>query len=387
MAKQKKTLTKKNWRSDFSIIGKIQITEKTFDFDIVSDKGWQYNKMNLGVDCGAKFGMVYVNTSALKAGFNSKYGGKIYANNKDFSESLEIDWLDRNNPDIIADVSNMNIYRLKVNGKDKKYLSQYDLVNDASKELEDGMTALITGTIEYSVRDGSVSAYKIVKGIYVDNYPEDKFKAQFTQTLLIDRDSVVKKEIDKEKGYIPVDGYVLEWFKEFNGHDLSEGDKSGQLVPLKKRFQYKFDPEDPAKLKKIIQKLLKPERGVSQITFEGMFISGGAVVETTIDDLPDDIQELIKDGLMTEEEALADCAGNTSSGQMFVLTRPKVGNVTQADGSTKMIPFVFKEVYDDEDLQLDCFKSNTDDFMEIKEGEEDIIPFDGDDLDDFLDEL
>ena len=48
------------------------------------------------------------------------------------------------------------------------------------------------------------------------------------------------------------------------------------------------------------------------ITCQGVFVEGGAVIQTTEDDLPDDIKELVEMGAYSLEEALALCTENLS---------------------------------------------------------------------------
>ena len=134
----------------------------------------------------------------------------------------------------------------------------------------------------------------------------DKYRATFTQTMLLDRDSVGKDSIDKDKGVINVDSYVLEKFKEYNGWDLTEGGKvkGGAFVPLHKNFEYEINPEKPELTTAVINKLFKVKKGVTQVTFEGDFIESGATVQATEADLTPDIKELIDLGLYTLVTAL-----------------------------------------------------------------------------------
>ena len=56
----KKVIVKKDWVSNFTLIGVPKINEYTFKINEESEKSaWIYNSLNLGVDCGEKFGTVY----------------------------------------------------------------------------------------------------------------------------------------------------------------------------------------------------------------------------------------------------------------------------------------------------------------------------------------
>ena len=63
MAKKvdKTPLTRSNWIANFTLVGKAKVNENyTFTIDKKSENSdWIYNRLNLGVDCGAKNGLVY----------------------------------------------------------------------------------------------------------------------------------------------------------------------------------------------------------------------------------------------------------------------------------------------------------------------------------------
>ena len=102
--------------------------------------------------------------------------------------------------------------------------------------------------------------------------------------------------------------------------------------------------------KKIMDKLFKVKKGITQITFEGEFIEGGAVVTATLDDLPDDIRDLVEMGVYTEEEACAKCTANGSKERRMVLKKPQIKLV--GEDKTPVIQ-KFDERYAESDLVLD----------------------------------
>ena len=85
--------------------------------------------------------------------------------------------------------------------------------------------------------------------------------------------------------------------------------KGGKFVPLRKTFEYVYDPEDEKSIERA-GKLFKVKKNVTLITCQGVFVEGGAVIQTTEDDLPDDIKELVEMGAYSLEEALALCTEN-----------------------------------------------------------------------------
>ena len=99
--KERKTIEKTDWVSSFNLIGKPKITEYTFKIDEHSEKSaWIYNSMNLGIDCGEKYGVVY---AEMMGGYSEEGQNIIYAHGKDengnddFSNKITVDFEDRFN--------------------------------------------------------------------------------------------------------------------------------------------------------------------------------------------------------------------------------------------------------------------------------------------------
>jgi hypothetical protein len=89
---------------------------------------------------------------------------------------------------------------------------------------------------------------------------------------------------------------------------------------------------------------------ITQATFEGDLIEGGAVVTATLDDIPDDIKELIECGIFTEEEALVKCSSNGNREQRMVIRKPMIRLV----GDDKQpVAQIFPEKFSEEDLVFD----------------------------------
>ena len=141
-----------------------------------------------------------------------------------------------------------------------------------------------------------------------------------------------------------VDAKVLDYVKEVNGIEVK-----GQY-PYNKQFEFEMDFSNEAVCKKIMEKLFKVKKGITQITFEGELVEGGAIVTVTKDDIPDEIQDLIDMGVYSEEEAIAKCTANGSRERRMVLKKPMIKLV----GDDK-IPVVqkFEERYTEDDLVLD----------------------------------
>ena len=126
--------------------------------------------------------------------------------------------------------------------------------------------------------------------------------------------------------------------------------------------------EKPELTSKIINKMFKVKKGVTQITFEGELVESGATVKATLDDIPEDIRELIDLGIYSEEEALAKCTVNGGKERRMILTKPYIKLVGDDENKTPQIQ-KFEEVFSEEDLLLDCLVAKE------EEEEDDELPF------------
>lgn len=399
MAKQKERtpLVKKSWVQNFNLIGEAKLTDYTFKIDEHSDKSdWIYNMMNLSVFCGENHGTVFCD---LMGGYGSERNeNPIYVHGKkedktdDFENNYTIDWDDRFDESILEDIGDLCFLTvgLEKDSNDKtyykKFLSPYDAIEYIKEHLADGAVINIKGQLKYQLYNDSISVKKEVNSIVLSKATADSYKASFTQTILLDKDSVSSSNIDKEKNVLNVDAYILEKFKEFNGHDLTNGGKvkGGQFVPLRKRFEYEIDPEKKDLTVKIINKLFKVKKGITQATFIGDFVESGAAINVTIDDVPDDIKDLIEMGVYSEEEALKACSTNGAKEKRMILRKPLIKQVGNEDNKVPQIQRT-EQVFEDEDLLLDCLIPKEDEDLNIDEDENEEIQ--GSDEDEDLEAL
>ena len=376
--KEKKVLDKKGWVQSFELIGKACISKDyTFKIDEHSKKSdWIYNSVNLNVDCGERFGKV---VCELMGGYGAGRNNIIYVHGKDedggddFENRYQIDFDDRFDEDIINDIGELCFIKIGIEKDTKgevvvnKFLHAYDAIKYLSENLKDGTEIKVRGQLKYTVYDGNIQVRKEINSIYLPK-EKDKYKAAFTQSMLLDKYSIGKA--DKEKCIFPITAYILEKFKEYNGNDLTEGGsvKGGKFVPLRKTFEYEYDPEDEKSIGRAA-KLFKVKKDVTLITCEGVFIEGGAVVQTTEDDLPDDIKELVEMGAYTLEEALTLCTDKVGKERRMLLTRPVIKLV--GDDNSK-IPQIqkFDNKYSEDDLVLDyLIKKDEDEDEAVEESE------------------
>ena len=379
---ERKTIVKKDWVSNFNLVGKPVINDYTFKIDEKSEKSnWVYNALNLGVECSETNGTVYCE---MMGGYSEENENRIYAHGKkedgndDFDKQIIIAWDDRFNDEVLEDVGELSFITIgleKTNADKtyyKKFLSAYDAIAYIKEHLTDDMVVNVRGNLKYSSYNNNVQVRKNITSIALSKAEDSsKYKASFTQSILLDKDSASLKNIDKDKGVMFVDARVLDYVKEVDGVEVK-----GQY-PYRKQFEFAMDFSNEAQCKKIAEKLFKIKKDVTQVTFEGDFIEGGAVVTTTIDDLPDEIRDLVEMGVYTEEEACAKCTANGNRERRMVLKKPMIKLV----GDDK-IPVIqkFDGRFTEDDLYLDYLHKNNDtDNSKAATNEEDNAGSDTDD--------
>lgn len=370
----KKVIKKSDWVANFTLVGTPKINEDyTYKIDEHSEKSdWVYNSMNIGIDCGERHGVIYCE---MMGGYGEDRKNVIYAHGKkddgsdDFEKQIIVDWEDRFNDDVLEEIGDLSFITIGLEKTDKgqtfykKFLSEYDAIAYVKEHLTEDMVVNIRGNLKYSTYNDVTQVRKSITSIALSKVDDtSKYKAVFTQSVLIDKDSV--GDIDKEKSVLYVNTKILDYVKEINGIEVK-----GQY-PYNKQFEFELNLENEKQCKTILDKLFKVKRGVTQITFEGEFIEGGAVVTVTLNDLPDDIKELVNMGVYTEEEACAKCTANGSRERRMVLKKPSIKLV----GEDK-IPVVqkFEERYEESDLVLDYLYNNN---------SEDELPFSSDETSD-----
>ena len=356
MAKSKERKALKKGKAEFTLIGKVKVTDKTFNLDNSYDSGWTDNQMYLGVDCG-NGNMVY---GEMRGGFFPDDDNILRGFSKDDkhddgkSKHVEIAWEDRFDEellDTVADTSFITVGVEKdVKGKTvyKKFLSAYDAVEYLNDHLEDGMIVNVKGNIGYSEYEDNVTVKKEITSIVLSKVEDEAdFKATFTQTILLDFDSIGKK--DPEKNTMALNAYVVDY--------VGKPKIDGKKVEIKKNVTYPktFEVainENPEITAKMLQKFFKVKKkgSINVLTVMGNLIEGAAIVNITDDDIPDDIKELIEMGLYSEEEAKAKCAvGGNNRERRMVILKPDITYVGQDDERKPTVAFE-EGKYEDSDL-------------------------------------
>lgn len=373
--KEKKILEKKNWSNSFMLIGEAKPNQYTYKLDTKSDKSdWIYNQLNLGVYCGETCGTV---NAELMGGYGAERDNVVYVHGKDedgrddFDNRFTIDWDDRFDEEILESVGDLCFLTVGLE-KDKndnvyykKFLTPYDMIAYVSENLEKDMVINVKGNLKYSMYNDSVQVKKEINSIVLSKVDDpSKYRARFTQTMLLTKDSVGKP--DKDTGILPIYANVLDYVKEYKGKEVRTN------IPYNKMFEYELDLSNPELCKKVIDAVFKVKKGVTEATFEGDLVEGGAVITATEDDLPDDIKALVSIGVFTLDEALAKCTVNSGKERRMVIRKPVIKMVEDKDGNKTPVIQKFEQKYDEDDLILD-FMFETED--ENDETESDEVPF------------
>lgn len=349
-------ITKDNWSSSFTLVGKPVIKPYTFKMDAVNEKGnWCYNALALEVDCGEKHGTVRAD---MMGGYSTDPNRTsiIYAHGKkpdgkdNFKDSIRVDWDDRFNDDILADVGDMCFMTVGIEktteGKifKKKFLSEYDFIAYLQKHLTEDMVIKVDGRLEYTTWEGKTQVRKKIQRVELSKIDDpSKYYARFVQSFLFDKDSATKQNIDKTTGVMSIDVRVLDYIKEINGV-LYKGQ-----YPYHVSVDFDMPLHNQAQCEALMEKVFNVKRDITQMTWVGDFIEDGATVEATIDDISDDIKELLGVAL-DEEEVLATCATNGNTVRRMVLRKPYIKLVGENKTPTLQ---KFEEKYTEEDLVID----------------------------------
>lgn len=355
MAKAKERKALKKGKAAFNLIGRVKVTDKTFNLDNSYDSGWTDNSMYVGVDCG-NGNTVY---AEMRSGFFPDKDNVIRAYSKDEkddagkSKSVEIAWEDRLDESLYDSISDSSFLTVGVEKdvKDKtvykKFLTAYDAVEYLNEHLEDGMIVNVKGTIGYSEYEGNVSTKKEITSIVLSKIDDEAdFKATFSQTILVDSKSIGKKNDDK--GTMELAAYVVDYV----GKPKIDGEKIEvkKNVTYPKTFEVAIN-ENPEITAKMLQRFFKPKKGkITEITVTGNLVEGGSTVNITEDDIPDDIKELIEMGLYSEEEAEKKIAvGNGNRERRMIIVKPDITYVGTGDDRKPTVAFEDGK-YDEDDL-------------------------------------
>lgn len=388
MSKEKELTQLKKGTATFNLVGKANISDFTFKIDVESskeDSDWIYNQMNLGINCG-QYGTIYCD---LMGGYGSSRDNVVYVHGKkddgkdDFKSNFQIDWEDRFDEEVLKSVGDMCFINVGIekdeNGKtiNKKFVHQYDAIKYINDNLTNDTIVNVKGNLEWSIYKDEIQVKKTLTSIYLSKAEEKDFKATFTQTVLLDSDSIGK--LDKETNSVPITAYIIENIrKNFNGVSLIRNVNGKTItsmnLPLTKTFDFLIG-EDKEKAKKMLKVFKTKGKKITQLTIDGYFTRGEInSVEVTEDDIPDDIKELIELGYVDKDEILGQIAlkNGGKKPEKMIIKSPHIKYV----GEDIKIPSVDKvvDLYEEDDVNLslilESIKSDNDIENIIEDSEE-----------------
>lgn len=349
MAKNIELTEVKKGLATFNLIGKAKVGDFTFSLDQESQKSdWIYSKINLGVDCGVN-GIIYAD---MMGGYGSDRDNYVYVHGvdkdgkDDYNNNFKIDWEDRFDETIFDTIGNNCFITVGLekdeNGKTvyKKFLSEYDAINYINDNLQDGTIINVKGNLQYQKYNDNLSVKKNITSIVLSKAEEDKFKATFTQTLLVESDAVGKP--DKDTMTIPITATLIEYMKEFDGKKIFNGktNKQGMNIPIMKEFYVQINEEDKNKTTLLLKQFKAKSKKVTEIVVDGIFTRGALeTTEVKEDDIPDDIKELIEMGIIDKEDVLGKIAfaNGGNKPERMIITNPNIKMIEVDDGKRPSI--------------------------------------------------
>ena len=309
MAKERILTPVKKGKADFNLVGKVKINDFTFKMEVESQKSdWVYNQLGLSVDCGKEHGSIYAENmggyGTSRSNICRVHGKKEKEDGRkvdDFDNKYEIAWEDRLDEDLFEEVGDLCFLTAGVEkdeaGKtiSKRFISGYDFIEYLQANLEDGMVVNVKGVIKYSVYNDVVQMKKEIKSIFLSAAEEEKYKATFIQTLLLDSEAVGK--LDKETMSVPIEACVVDYVKEYDGK------LAKRSLPLRKEFEVPVTKETIEKVKVLLKQFKAKKKTVTALTVEGIFSKGNIkTVEVTVNDLDAETRELIEAGYLNADE-------------------------------------------------------------------------------------
>jgi hypothetical protein len=360
--------------AQFNLVGVAKVNDYTFTIDQTSEKSdWIWNTLNLGIDCG-ECGIIY---AEMKGGYGSDRDNVVYVHGKkkndndkdvdDFDNRYTISWDDRFKNSILEDIGEKCFLKVGIEKDvkdktvEKKFLSAYDAVAYIQEHLEDGMVVNVKGNIKYKEYDGNTQVTKEITSIFLSKAEEKDYRATFKQTILCGYDFIGK--YDKENETFALNTYVLDYVGKVNNKKINK------TFAFDRSFE--FDSKgDEEKAKKVLVKYFKPKKKdeIAEINVEGKITKNGNSVDITMDDIPEDIQELIELGIYTKEEVLAKGTNGGNKKESYVIEKPVIVVNKKDDGTATTVIQANKNALKTENL---VFLSSLDLDEEIQEEQND----------------
>lgn len=376
--KQKEKVILKKGASEFTLVGRAKVNDYTFTLDKQSSKSdWVGNFLNIGIDCGGG-NVVY---AGMMAGYKSDTQIRVHGKKlkdgtddkyvDDFKNAKYVDWDKRFDDDVIEFAGAKNFIKVGIE-KDtddktvtKYFLSEYDAIAylEENKELIKGNVVRVSGNLKYQNYNGEVQTKKEINSIFISKIDdEEKFKAEFKQSILVDKGSIGKK--DSETNLRDIDARVIDYNSETKSN-----------IPFNRMF--KIENEN-------LTKLLKSKKDINEIIVIGDIIEGTAKAVVEYDDLDDDIKYLVDSGMYTLESLAETMSTRGEKTNDWIIRKPEIRMVGDDDQKVPQIQLE-EGKYTEDDLFIEEIiddEIDEDELSDELDGD-----FDDEDLDDFLEDL
>lgn len=313
---------------NFSVTGKLKLTNNTFNIDKQKEgSNYVYSNANLTLDYGQ--GNVFCN---LVGGHFVDKDNIIYALGvkqedgkvkTDYQKQIKVPFEKRFDDNILKDISLESFTVLNIEkdaeGKliSKKFLSKEDAVKYLQATLVDGMVLNVSGDISFRLDEQGKTLFTLnIKRIYLNERENPVLHADFTMTVITDKDCYDSAEGVDENGMIEMNCFVPEYMKEYHGIEKA-------IVPLP--FKFYLDTKISDNWKKIVSEYFRPSnKFIAETTIEGNIVSVGNTQAVDLNDVTEDIRQLVSLGLISTDELAKIATNNNSLVQMMVFNRPRV---------------------------------------------------------------
>lgn len=313
---------------NFSVTGKLKLTNNTFNIDKQKEgSNYVYSNANLTLDYGQ--GNVFCNLvgghfvdkdNIIYALGIKQEDGKIKT---DYQKQIKVPFEKRFDDNILKDISLESFTVLNIEkdaeGKliSKKFLSKEDAVKYLQATLVDGMVLNVSGDISFRLDEQGNTLFTLnIKRIYLNERENPVLHADFTMTVITDKDCYDSAEGVDENGMIEMNCFVPEYMKEYHGIEKA-------IVPLP--FKFYLDTKISDNWKKIISEYFRPSnKFLAETTIEGSIVSVGNTQAVDLNDVTEDIRQLVSLGLISTDELAKIATNNNSLVQMMVFNRPRV---------------------------------------------------------------
>jgi len=330
----------KGTSNKFYAVGKVRANKKNgFVIDATSknNDSYIYSSATLHLDCGKE----RLSFAQLMGGYDIheplsiRVHGKDASGKDDFNKRFDIDWEDRFDKDTLESVGNNNFIIVGLETYEdnagnskvlyKRFLSAYDAIPYVQEHLKEDSVIKINGDLRFSDYEGKTNISKNITYIALSNVKEEDFYATFRLKLLVDKESLGDKD---EDGLVSLSGYVIDWHKPAKGN-------------IAMPYTIFIDPSKYSKWDNIAKKFKpKKENEIWLWGIEGSYVIQSETIETTVDDLPDDLKEMVEDGMISEEEAVARVVGGNKSKEIALFnsfqTKKNADGVDEYDKETDL---------------------------------------------------